>query len=142
VFDADTLRPWLDTSLRSRLRLMLKGAEHAHLVYREDVSFAATHWLQAPPAKGQVETFIVSSDEDPGHTHLEVQRALAARIPAAPRPSPIPVPLFVPYAARRLRTPNTNRGDIIYSGRKLRDAGVTLPFGLRAGLERCISELT
>jgi nucleoside-diphosphate-sugar epimerase len=134
IFGAETLAALLKNSLRSKVRLLLTGDEGSHSVYVKDVGAAAIRWLQIPPER-PVETFIVSSDEEPGNTHRAVQGFIASRVPTAPRPPRFVAPLAVPYGLRLLRMRNSNRGDLIYSSRKLRASGFEFPYGLRKGLE-------
>jgi nucleoside-diphosphate-sugar epimerase len=140
IFGAETLERWLQRSIRTRARLFLKGYENSHLVYVEDVAAAAVHWLQASCQK-RVDTFIVSSDEESGNTHCEVQTWLASKVQTAPRPFRIAAPLFVPHCARLVRNGNSNFGDVVYSSRKLRQAGFRFPYGLREGLDDAVSLL-
>lgn len=140
VFGAATLERWLQRSIRVRARLFLKGYENSHLVYVEDVAAAAVYWLQASSQK-HVDTFIVSSDEERGNTHREVQRWLASKIHTAPRPFRISAPLFAPHCARLIRHGSSNFGDVVYSSRKLCQAGFRFPYGLRKGLDEAVSLL-
>src|ERR1039457_3929770 len=58
IFGAQTLLPWLESSLYSKARLLLRGKENAHLVYIEDVAAAAIFLWQAASDK-RLETFKV-----------------------------------------------------------------------------------
>ena len=130
VFGAATLAALARPSSAARLKLSLKAREHAHFVYVRDVVAAALHlWARAGDA---VETCIVSSDEDAGNTHGEIQQTIAALHPGAPRPF-VRFPPSLPYYLRRLRGA-ANRTDIIYSSARLRSTGFRFPFGLAAGL--------
>jgi len=140
VFGADTLRSMLQKSLRSRFRAFLKGNECAHLVYIKDVVAAAVCWMHAP-ADGSVETFIISSDEESGNAHRDIQALLASRIDTAPHPCGVSAPISVPYLARRFRHGKTNYGDVLYSSRKISRAGFSFPFGLKAGLNDALNAL-
>ena len=140
IFDAETLRPMLQKSFRSQARAFLKGNECAHLVYVDDVVAAAMYWMQARPA-GSVETFIVSSDEDSGTAHRDIQAFLASRVQTAPRPLKVSAPLCVPHCARLMRRGSSNYGDVIYSSRKINRAGFHFPFGLKAGLTDALNAL-
>jgi nucleoside-diphosphate-sugar epimerase len=133
IFGAQTLLPWLESSLYSKARLLLRGKENAHLVYIEDVAAAAIFLWQAASDK-RVETFNVSCDEEGGGTHREVQALFASIVDMAPHPFVLSAPLFIPYWLRLMGHGITNYGDVIYSSRKLRAAGFHFPFGLRAGL--------
>jgi nucleoside-diphosphate-sugar epimerase len=137
IFGAETLLPWLQESFRSRVRLFLKGNENSHLVYVEDVAAAAVHWLHTSLQK-RVDTFIVSSDEETGNTHREVQVSLASKVGTAPRPFRISAPLFVPHWARIIRSRNSNLGDVVYSSRKLVYRGFRFPYGLQDGLNHAV----
>jgi nucleoside-diphosphate-sugar epimerase len=140
IFGPDTLRPWLGGSVYSMARLILKGKEHAHLVYVEDVAAAATFLWQSPSDK-RVDTFNVSCDEESGGTHGEVQALFAATDPTVPHPFSFSAPLFAPYLLRLVRHGTANRGDVIYTSRKLRASGFRFPFGLREGLIHAAKEM-
>jgi nucleoside-diphosphate-sugar epimerase len=140
IFGPATLQPMLQRSFRSQFRAFLKGNECAHLVYIDDVVAAAMYRMQAAPAKA-AEIFIVSSDEEPGNAHRDIQTFLASRVPTAPRPPELTAPLFVPYSARLLRHGKTNYGDVLYSSGKIKRAGFNFPFGLRAGLDAALKTL-
>jgi nucleoside-diphosphate-sugar epimerase len=140
IFGAWTLQPWLENSVYSKARLLLKGKESAHLVYIEDVVAAATFLWQAASDK-RVDTFNVSCDEEAGNTHRDVQAIFASTVATAPRPFAFSAPLFMPYWLRLMRNGIANSGDVIYSSCKLRAAGFNFPFGLRAGLVHAAREL-
>src|SRR5450631_969423 len=140
IFGAETLRTMLRKSFRTHIRAFLKGNECAHLVYVNDVVAAAMHWMEAPFSRS-VETFIVSSDEESGNAHRDIQAFLASRMDTAPRPFNVSAPIFVPYCARLLRNGKTNYGDVLYSSRKINQAGFYFPFGLKAGLNDAINAL-
>jgi nucleoside-diphosphate-sugar epimerase len=137
IFGTETLRAFVKGSLRYSVRLMLKGNENANLVYVEDVSAAAAHMLTFPISR-DVETYIVSSDEEAGNTYREVQAYVASQIRSAPQPYSFSGPLWVPYYLRRLKHGRTNRGDISYSSKKLRHAGFNFEYGLYPGLADAI----
>jgi len=137
IFSPETLGPWLQNSLRSKVRACLNGRERAHLIYVEDVAAAAVHCLQTASGE-RVETFIVSSDEEPGNTNHEVQVALASMVETASRPCGFSAPLWVPRCARVIRHGHGNPGNVIYSSRRLYQTGYRLPFGLRNGLNDAV----
>ena len=133
IFGAQTLLPWLESSLYSKARLLLRGKENAHLVYIEDVAAAAVFLWQAVSDK-RVETFNVSCDEETGGTHREVHALFASIVDMAPHPFLFSARLFIAYWLRLMRHGIANYGDVIYSSRKLRAVEFRSPFGLRAGL--------
>jgi nucleoside-diphosphate-sugar epimerase len=140
IFGAETLRPMLRRSLRSRIRASLIGNESAHFVYIKDVVAAAMYWIQAPSERS-VGTYIVSSDEESGNANRDIQALLSSRMHTAPDPPIISAPLFLPYCARLLRHGRSNYGDVVYSSRKIRQAGFCFPFGLKAGLNDAVDGL-
>jgi nucleoside-diphosphate-sugar epimerase len=140
IFGPGTLRLWMRNSLRLRMRLLLKGNEHAHFVYVEDAAAAAVYMLDAFPCKS-VETYIVSSDEEEGNTYKGVQAYLASKIQTASFPLGFSAPLFVPYFLRRIKHGPTNLGDVIYSSRKLRETGFVFPYGLQMGLNEAVGAI-
>jgi nucleoside-diphosphate-sugar epimerase len=141
VFGVETLKMWLNNSLSARLRRFLKGNEHAHLVYVKDVVEAAVYLFRRSP-DALVDTYIISSDEEAGNTYRAVQAFLALRIDGAPSPGPISAPIFIPHLMRRVRSGDANVGDIIYSSRKLANAGFRFPFGLKGGLTDAVDSFS
>ncbi len=133
VFDARLMQSLTTTSLGRRLRLCLKGRENAHLVYVEDVAATAVRLFEEPRRVG-VETFNVSSDDEPGNTHAEVQALIAANCFTAPRPPRLIAPAFVPRLLRLARGVASNSGAVVYSSGKLRALGIRFPYGLRLGV--------
>ena len=131
VFGPQTLTTLAQPSLAARVRLSLKARENAHFVYVRDVVAAALYLCRR--SGGAVETCIVSSDEEAGNTHGEIQDVIASRLPGAPRPF-VALPGVVPFYLRRVRGGSTNRGDTIYSAARLRATGFRFPFGLGGGL--------
>jgi nucleoside-diphosphate-sugar epimerase len=142
IFGTETLQPWLNNSLCSRMRLMLKGRENAHLVYVKDVAAAATYLLLNAPPDKPVDTYNVSSDEEMGNTYREVRACLVSGCKTGSTPFAISAPLCVPYYVRLIKNGNTNRGDLIYSCQKLLDTGFRFPFGLRKGLDDSVNALS
>jgi nucleoside-diphosphate-sugar epimerase len=140
IFGAQTLEPWVRSTLQSRIRLALRGNENTHLVYIEDV-VAAAMFLWQKKIEKPVETFNVSSDEEDGGTYREVHTLLASMIEGAAHSFKRSAPLFIPHGLRLIRRGSSNYGDVIYSSHKLRQAGFNFPFGRRAGLVRVASIL-
>jgi nucleoside-diphosphate-sugar epimerase len=137
IFGPETLGPWIQNSLRSKVRAFLHGRERAHLVYVEDVAAAAVHWFQNSSGE-RVETFIVSSDEEPGNTDHEVRAVVASMAGTAARLCRLSAPLWVARCARAIRYGHGNLGKVIYSSRRLHQAGYQFPFGLRNGLDDAV----
>jgi nucleoside-diphosphate-sugar epimerase len=132
IFGPESLAPWLRDSLGSRVRAFMNGRERAHMIYVEDVADAAVHWLWTSSG-ACVETFILSSDEEPGNTNHDVQVALASMLETATPPCRFSAPLWVPRFARVIRHGHGILGRI-YSSRRLHRTGYRFPFGLRNGL--------
>ena len=134
VFGAETLKAWIRDSVPATVKRFVKGRERAHLVYVKDVAAAVSYLFDNSPAI-PVGTYIVSSDEEEGNTYREIQARLASAVAGAPAPTAISAPILVPHWIRRARSGRSNRGDIIYSAKKLRDLGFQFPFGLERGLQ-------
>lgn len=127
VFGRETMPDWKATSL---MRLRIRGGENAHLVYVKDVAAAAV--FAACRETSGMETFIVSSDDEPGNTVAEVLSRITDR------DVPLCAPLWIPYMLRRLRHGQSNWGGRLYSAGKLFDAGFSRPYGLAEGLNRSL----
>ncbi len=137
IFGAGALGPMLEHSFLATSRRMLKGNEHSHLVYAGDVAAAAEFCLRMQ-VPGRVQTFIVSSDEEPGGTHREVQAAAARLSKRVPRPPAFAAPRWLPHLLRALKGTRANRGDTVYSSQRLRAAGFQYPFGRLEGLRHAL----
>jgi nucleoside-diphosphate-sugar epimerase len=135
VFGASIVPAYTASSVSSRLKMFVKGAENAHLVYVGDVAAAALFALERAPVG--TTTWIVSSDDEDGNTNSAVRRYLLSRLGQS-RSTGGSAPILLPYMLRRIRHGRTNRGDIVYSSRRLLDAGFTFPFGLRRGLDAAV----
>ncbi len=133
IFGVDTVTGMMMGSLKTRLRLILKGNELAHLIYVKDV-VAASFYLFKNFRPTNDNTYIVSCDEEVGNSHAEVQAYLATNFSDFRKPFFISFPIIIPYLMRLIKHGQTNCGDIIYSSRKLRDTGFVFPFGLKMGL--------
>jgi nucleoside-diphosphate-sugar epimerase len=139
VFDAASLRQWRSTGIRARARAFLKGNECAHLVYVDDVAAAMMYTLRHA-TDATVTIYNVSSDEEAGNTYRGVQAMVAAES-HAPNPLGLAAPIAIPYWVRVMKHGRTNRGDVIYSSRKLRADGFAFPFGLGAGVRQAMEKL-
>ena len=141
IFGRETLAEWSNNTVLADARRFLTGNERAHLVYVKDVAAAAVY-LSRQSSDASVNVYIVSSDEEAGNTNREVQAWLASRIRGFPNAARVSAPILVPYWMRRMSGKAVNRGNIVYSSRKLRNAGFRLPFGLQAGLADATGMLT
>jgi nucleoside-diphosphate-sugar epimerase len=125
------LRGLADTSVAGRLRLVLMGAESAHMVHANDVADAAIHRLDVG-GEG-IERFIVSTDHEAGGTFRELLPLIpwsnGARSAAA-----IHVPPVVPWLIRRALGRPRNRGDLEYSSAALLGTGFAYRLGIRGGI--------
>lgn len=137
VFGPDSVAALQDSSAAARLRLALRARECAHFVYVKDVAAAAIFLALRHDAPSR-DIAIVSSDHEPGNTHAEIQQAIVAMRPRAPR-AIVAAPRFVPRLLRRLRGVSVNRDDVEYSSAHLRAAGFAFPFGLREGLRDALN---
>jgi UDP-glucose 4-epimerase len=140
IFGPENVLSFCDRSPAGRVRMFLKGREGSHLVYVKDVAAAAVFLFRRTGGE-RVATYIVSSDEEQGNTNREVRAYLGSRLGIDSARPVVSAPFLVPYLMRRLRRGAANRGDVIYSSRKLRSAGFDFPFGLRGGLDDAVSSL-
>ena len=140
VFGPSTLTQWLELNLNSKLRSFIKGNENAHLVYVDDIA-EATYHLLTYHATDDVETYIISSDEEQGNTFHDIQKMLSSKIVSLPAPFAIAAPLIFPYLLRLIKNRKTNFGNIIYSSNKLCKTGFKYKFGLQGGLKFSLNHI-
>ena len=122
VFGAETVGSFLDASLPGRVRMFLKGRESAHLVYVKDVAAAALFFLREQRSE-RITSYFVSSDGEAGNTNGQVQAYLGSRC----KPPAVAAPIIVPRLLRALRGRIANRGDIVFSSKRIREAGFEFP---------------
>jgi nucleoside-diphosphate-sugar epimerase len=141
VFDAITLQGLPDHSARGRFLAFLKGRESTHFVYVRDVAAAGVFLLEAKSG-ARVETFIVSSDEESGVTHRDVEAIVARARMASVSRVRLAAPPVVPYWIRRVRFGSANVGTVVYSSRKLRAAGFSFPYGIVGGVRDAFRQMS
>lgn len=122
------LRESLQSGFYSKVKFFLKGAESAHLVHAHDVARAALSFINTP-RRG--ECYFVSRDEDPENYVLKVRRLVRAGALNATSSVLIALPAIVPYWIRCLLLKKSNRGDVVYSSKKLESTGFTYVYSVR-----------
>jgi len=127
-------------SLKSWLKVIIKGGECAHIIHAEDIAAAATyfisHQFNAPRC------FFVSCDHEPLNTFAGLWSLYNAIQNRKPVDSVQPVkhlPIFIPYFLRRIVRGYSNKGDIRYSSKKLLSEGFKFPLGLEGAIKRVIN---
>jgi nucleoside-diphosphate-sugar epimerase len=138
IFSQETFNIAKYTTRCNALRVRLTGRERAHLVYVEDVVAAAIQLLETT-GNDACQTYIVSSDDEEGNIEEEVYdfvRQLLGR--------PISTRKYVcsikwADRLRLLRRGLGNRGDVLYSSRRLFATGFRMPFGWREGMRRVVA---
>jgi nucleoside-diphosphate-sugar epimerase len=129
----------LDSSIRSKLKVFIKGGECAHLVHAEDVASAALFFIDRPvPTNPRV--YIVSIDTDPKNTVSQLWSIYSRNFDGkteARKNSFWHLPLCVPYLMRHLIGRGANRGDILYSANRITSEG----FKFRFGVEEIVKDI-
>ena len=125
-------------SLPDRIRTFVQGRENVHLVHAENVAAAAIHTSKLPLKNPEL--FIVSSDHEPLNTlaglwssYVDVRTGSA--VGSSPRLTTLPG--IIPLLLRQLIRRNGNRGDTVYSSKKLSSSGFTYPLDWTA----CIKDI-
>ena len=127
-------------SLKSLLKVVIKGGECAHIIHAEDVAAAAmyfaSHQLSTPRC------FFVSCDHEPLNTFAGLWSLYNAIQNRKPIDSVRPVkhlPIFIPFILRRLVRGHSNKGDVRYSSKKLLSEGFKFTLGLEGAIKRVIN---
>ena len=127
-------------SLKSWLKVVIKGGECAHIIHAEDVAAAAMYFVSR-----QFNTpscYFVSCDHEPLNTFAglwALYRAIENNRPVDSARPVLHLPLIVPHILRRLWRGGGKRGDVRYSSDKLINEGFRFPLGVRGAVERVIS---
>jgi nucleoside-diphosphate-sugar epimerase len=121
----------VNNSCLNSMKLFVKGGECAHVVHAEDVARAAIHFSDKNFRSPQC--YFVSRDEEPLNIYAGL-RAVCDNFRSNYSFDDIkPVlhlPLFVPYALRRIWRGMGNRGDVRYSSRKIISEGFSFSYGM------------
>ena len=127
-------------SLKSLLKVVIKGGECAHIIHAEDVAAAAmyfvSHQLSTPRC------FFVSCDHEPLNTFAGLWSLYNAIQNRKPIDSVRPMkhlPIFIPFILRRLVRGHSNKGDVRYSSKKLLSEGFKFTLGLEGAIKRVIN---
>jgi nucleoside-diphosphate-sugar epimerase len=125
-------------SLADRIRTFVQGKENVHVVHAENVASAAIHTSELPLKNPEL--FIVSSDHEPLNTlaglwssYVDVRTGSA--VGSSPKLTTLPI--TIPFLLRRLIRRHGNRGDTVYSSKKLFSSGFTYPLDWTA----CIKDI-
>ncbi|MFZ5447618.1 MAG: NAD-dependent epimerase/dehydratase family protein [Thermodesulfobacteriota bacterium] len=126
-------------SILDRFQVLVKGGECAHIIHAEDVASAAFFSLSL--ATGSPQIYFVSCDHEPYNTFAglwSLYRTIQAQKPVANLKPIFHLPIIIPQLVRRLRRQKGNRGDVLYSSRKLRSTGFQFPLGVKGAVSRII----
>lgn len=120
----------INYSIMEKVKVFVKGAENAHLVYADDVAAAAIYLLDVP--LNESSSYFISCDEEPANTIVGI-------VQLCRNFKPFHLPVVVPWILRRLFRGYSNRGDSIYSSAKLKNTGFCFPTGIVAAVRRIYS---
>jgi len=132
-----TRNSWVD-----RFKVLLKGAEHAHIVHAKDIAAAALFFLDHPLQKP--ECFYVSCDEDELNTiagivgyydYLQKGEGGAMKLPFY-------LPGIVSHIIRRVIRGPSLHGKTRFSSAKIKKHGFKFPLGFRGAMREIIKHPT
>jgi nucleoside-diphosphate-sugar epimerase len=115
----------VDGSIISAIKAILKGGECAHLVHAQDVASAAIHFIDRPTATNP-RVYLVSRDGDPENTISRIwpmYRQMRSGTVSLSKEHLPHLPIFVPYALRRMAGRPSNRGNVTYSSKRIESDG-------------------
>lgn len=144
VFVVSGLRPgFVEYPMRNspvdKLKIFLKGREHAHIVHARDVAAAAVYFLDQPLSRP--ECFYVSCDEDELNTvagiagyyrYLRDGEKGGIKLPPA-------LPRFVPHLVRRAVRGPSLHGRTRFSAAKIINRGFRFPLGFRGAIKEIVN---
>lgn len=136
------LTPIFHPSVKNRLKLLITGGERSHMVHAENVAAAAIHLMGVVAETPEV--YFVSLDHEP-NTRLHEIASLHRlnRHPNASRTSKRwHLPISAPYHLRRILRGGGNKGNLVYSSRKLISTDFHYPVGVTETIHRISSALT
>jgi len=130
----------MNGSLKSLLKVVIKGGECAHIIHAEDVAKAATYFVSHK--FNTPRCFFVSCDHEPLNTFAGLWSLYNAIQNQKPIDSAQPVkhlPISIPFLLRRLFRGHSNKGDVRYSSKKLLSEGFKFTLGLEGAIRRVIN---
>jgi nucleoside-diphosphate-sugar epimerase len=125
-------------NLMDRLKVLLKGKEHGHIVHAKDIAAAAVFFLDHPLQKP--ECFYVSCDEDELNTvagiagyyrYLHDGERGVVKLPFS-------LPCLVPYLIRSVLRGPSLHGRTRFSSAKIKEHGFKFPLGFRGAIREII----
>ena len=140
VFGQDSVATILNAGGVYKLKSWVKARENAHWVYVRDVAASTWHVWRHPSAT-ECEVYNVSSDGEPGNTVGEIVDTVWRLGGLGKRLPPLSPPWQIARFLRGFTVGHANRGDMVFEGKKLREAGFMHPFGLAGGIRDCIQQL-
>jgi nucleoside-diphosphate-sugar epimerase len=126
------LKLGMNHGLKNKLKVLIQGAECAHLVHAEDVARAAVHFIGSRFRKPKC--FFISQDDDPENTVAGVSatvHSVLRKIPLSFVKKPLHFPLYIPYFIRRVTKGKSNFGNVKYSSEKLVKHGFIYKYGVK-----------
>ena len=127
----------VNQSWMTRLEIVIKGGECAHIVHAEDVARAAVFFIKHPIIKPQC--FFVSYDDESLNTFSGIWSLYRHMLngQSIERVKPVAhLPIVIPYLVRRLRARHSNLGDVRYSSKKLLSTGFRFTVGIDETVRR------
>ncbi len=140
VFVVSSSRPgFIEYPIRNnfmdRLKVLLKGREHAHIVHAGDIASAAMFFLDHPLPKP--EYFFVACDEEELNTVAGIAAYYLFLRDGGQGELKLPcsLPRFVPHLIRRAFRGPSLHGRTRFSSAKIQRLGFKLPLGFRGAIE-------
>jgi nucleoside-diphosphate-sugar epimerase len=130
----------MNGSLKSFLKVIIKGGECAHIIHADDVAAAAMYFISkkyTPPC-----CFFVSCDHEPLNTFAglwSLYNAILNQKPVGSVRSVKHLPISIPYILRRIVRGKSNKGDVRYSSKSILSEGFKFKLGLEGAIKRVIN---
>jgi nucleoside-diphosphate-sugar epimerase len=133
----------INGSLRSWLKVFIKGGEVSHIVHAKDVAKAALFFLKRGDSN-RLEKYFVSIDDDSectiSHLWAICRCLLSTNCHENSLAKPLHLPVFFIYYLRLFLGRPANYGDIKYSSNKILSEGFVYSMNVRKAVEAVLSE--
>jgi nucleoside-diphosphate-sugar epimerase len=136
IFNENIFNEYINNSIKRRIKIWIRYKENSNLVYVENVTAAAIFFLNNI-TDISCETFIVSNDEEI-YSIGRIESFIKALKGKPLKKHLIIPPLFIPWFIRKLRNGNSNKGNIVYSSKKLNSTGFKMPYSVLDGIKKNI----
>jgi len=123
---------------KEKLKVMVTGAERAHIVYVNDVAKAALFFMNN--RKTETNIYFVSNDDDDANTVSGIYNQYISNCTNKKSKIKYSFPVFVPYVLRKIYKGYSLHGSVQFSSKKIKDDGFVFQYSVRDCLRKICTQ--